>query len=159
VRLVPSQPKLSVSNDRLLTATGARMIVSEGGAYDGRAFRYTVPAGEKGVVYAIWLSRPAQARKLGADETTYERARGVRDGFGPDRRDGVASCSVPEPRIVQAQRAMLVQQISHTWRYSAGNPYEALSFVEALDTSEVMAGYGYADVAKAILDFSLKRLP
>ena len=54
---------------------------------------------------------------------------------------------------------MLVQQIAQTWRYSAGNPYEALSFVEALDTAEVMTGYGYPDVAKAILGFSLQRLP
>ena len=118
-----------------------------------------MPAGETGVVYAIWLSRPAHARKLVADEATYEKIRSVVQRFWADRLDAAATFSVPEPRIVQAQRAMLVQQIAQTWRYSAGNPYEALSFVEALDTAEVMTGYGYPDVAKAILGFSLQRLP
>jgi len=159
VRLVPSIPKLSAAVDRLLTATGARLIVSEGGAYDGNAFRFTVPAGQTGVVYALWLNRPASARKLVADETTYEKIRSVVQRFWAERLDAATTFSVPEPRIVQAQRAMLVQQVAQTWRYSAGNPYEALSFVEALDTAEVMTGYGYRDVAKAILGFSLQRLP
>jgi len=159
VRLVPSQPRLNAADDRLLTAAGARLIVSAGGAYDGRAFRFTVPAGETGAVYALWLNRPAHASKLVADEETYEKIRSVVQRFWADRLDAAATFSVPEPRIVQAQRAMLVQQVAQTWRYSAGNPYEALSFVEALDTAEVMTGYGYPDVAKAILGFSLQRLP
>ena len=46
-----------------------------------------------------------------------------------------------------------------TWRYSVGNSYEELSFAEALGTAEVMAEYGYDDVAKAILRFTLRRLP
>ena len=37
VRLVPSLPRLSATDDRLLTAAGARLIVSSGGAYDGHA--------------------------------------------------------------------------------------------------------------------------
>ena len=46
-----------------------------------------------------------------------------------------------------------------TWRYSVGNTYEELSFSEALDVAEVMGGYGYEDIAKAILRFTLRRLP
>ena len=46
-----------------------------------------------------------------------------------------------------------------TWRYSVGNTYEELSFAEALDVAEVMASYGYEDIAKAILRFTLRRLP
>ena len=46
-----------------------------------------------------------------------------------------------------------------TWRYSVGNPYEELSFAEALDAAGVMAEYGYGDIAKAILRFTLRRLP
>ena len=62
IRLIPSLPSLSAADDRLLSAAGTRLIVSSGGAYDGHAFRFTVPAGEKSVVYALWLNRPARAR-------------------------------------------------------------------------------------------------
>ena len=46
-----------------------------------------------------------------------------------------------------------------TWRYSVGNTYEELSYAEALDVAQVMAGYGYGDVARQILRFTLRRLP
>jgi hypothetical protein len=43
-------------------------------------------------------------------------------------------------------------------RYSVGNPYEELSFAEALDSAEVTAAYGYPSVAKSIIELSLNRL-
>ena len=46
-----------------------------------------------------------------------------------------------------------------TWRYSVGNVYEELSYAEALDVAQVMAGYGYRDVARQILRYTLRRLP
>src|SRR5262249_19823178 len=58
-----------------------------------------------------------------------------------------------------AERGLLVQEIGHAWRYSIGNPYEELSFAESLDVAEVMAGYGYGDIAENILRFALRRLP
>ena len=50
--------------------------LSAGGAYDGHAFRYTVPAGETSVVYALWLNRPARGAELDAGAATYDDARG-----------------------------------------------------------------------------------
>ena len=61
--------------------------------------------------------------------------------------------------MLDAELGVLVQQIALGWRYSAGNHYEELSFAEALDAAEVMAGYGYADVAKGILRVTLRALP
>jgi hypothetical protein len=46
-----------------------------------------------------------------------------------------------------------------SWRYSVGNPYEELSFAEALDTAQVMAEYGYPTSADGILRIALERLP
>ena len=56
-------------------------------------------------------------------------------------------------------RAMLIQQMGHTWRYSIGNPYEELSFAEGTANAEVMAEYGLGEVAEAIVGFSITRLP
>ena len=47
--------------------------------------------------------------------------------------------SVPERRVEDAEKALLVQDLVLGWRYSIGNQYEEFSFAEALDTAEVMA--------------------
>jgi hypothetical protein len=66
---------------------------------------------------------------------------------------------VPEERVMNAERAILVQQLVQSWRYSVGNPYEELSFAEALDTAQVMAEYGYPTTADGILRIAIDRLP
>ena len=60
---------------------------------------------------------------------------------------------------MNAERALLIQQLVQSWRYSVGNPYEELSFAEALDTAQVMADYGYPTTADGILRVALDRLP
>jgi hypothetical protein len=70
-----------------------------------------------------------------------------------------AQIVVPEERVMNAERAILVQQLVQSWRYSVGNPYEELSFAEALDTAQVMAEYGYPTTADGILRIALDRLP
>jgi hypothetical protein len=66
---------------------------------------------------------------------------------------------VPEARVVDAERALLVEELEMTWRYSVGNAYEELSFAEALDVAQVMAEYGRGDVARQILRYTLRQLP
>ena len=57
-----------------------------------------------------------------------------------------------------AALGILGQEITFGWRYSVGNPYEELSFAEALDSAEVTAAYGYPSIAKQILEVALTRL-
>lgn len=66
---------------------------------------------------------------------------------------------VPEQPVMDAERALVIQELELTWRYSVGNSYEELSYAEALDVAQVMAAYGYGDVARQILRFTLRRLP
>ena len=40
---------------------------------------------------------------------------------------------------MDAQRALLVQNLGLTWRYSIGNPYEQFSFPEGVDVAQVSA--------------------
>jgi len=61
--------------------------------------------------------------------------------------------------VMNAERAILVQELAMTWRYSVGNAYEELSFAEALDVAEVMARYGFDEVARQILRYTLQQLP
>ena len=65
--------------------------------------------------------------------------------------------SVPERRVDDAVRALRIQDLELTWRYSIGNPYEEFSFPESVDVAEVLAEQGFAAVARAILQTSLTR--
>ena len=64
---------------------------------------------------------------------------------------------VPEPRVLDAARALLVQDLLLTWRYSIGNAYEEFSFPEGVDVAQVLGEQGFEDVARAILRTSLTR--
>ena len=159
VRLAPSLHGLSPVGDRLVAGGKTRLLYSEGGAFDGSAVLYPVAAGAVADVYAGWLTPAAPTTRLEADERTYETARSTVVRFWSSRLAGRAQYVVPEPRVLDAELGVLVQQIALGWRYSAGNHYEELSFAEALDAAEVMAGYGYGDVAKGILRVTLRALP
>ena len=67
--------------------------------------------------------------------------------------------SVPEARVENAARALLVQDLVLTWRYSIGNPYEEFSFPESVDGAQVLAEYGFAPVARSMLRTSFTRRP
>jgi hypothetical protein len=61
--------------------------------------------------------------------------------------------------VTNAERALLVQNLSLTWRYSTGNAYDEFSFPEGINNAEILAAYGHDDVARAILRTSLTRRP
>ena len=65
--------------------------------------------------------------------------------------------TVPEERVNDATRNLLIQNLTLTYRYSIGNPYEQFSFPEGVDVAQVMAEWGQADVARSILRTSLTR--
>jgi hypothetical protein len=64
---------------------------------------------------------------------------------------------VPERRIEDADRALLVQSLVQTWRYSVGNPYGEFSFPESVDVAQVLGESGFPDVGRAILRTSFTR--
>jgi hypothetical protein len=65
--------------------------------------------------------------------------------------------SVPESRVENAWKALLVQELELTWRYSIGNAYQEFSFPESVDVAEVMTELGFPQVAASILRTSLTR--
>jgi len=54
-------------------------------------------------------------------------------------------------------RALLVQNLELTWRYSIGNAYGEFSFPESVDGAQVLAAYGFAAVARSMLRTSFTR--
>jgi hypothetical protein len=143
---------------RFVTSPGsAARLVSDGqGAVSDGGVHYRVHG--TGVIHVAWVHRPGRGDVV-LDATSYDAARRAVVRFWEGELARGASLDVPERRVLDAERSLLVQQRVLTWRYSVGNPYEELSFAEALDTARVMAAYGRTDVAEAILRFALRRLP
>ena len=118
-----------------------------------------VARGETTDLYAGWVHQLPLLQPVHVNDRTYARARdGVVAYWNRRLADG-AQIVVPEDRVMNAERALLIQQLVQSWRYSVGNPYEELSFAEALDTAQVMAEYGYPTTADGILRIALDRLP
>ena len=118
-----------------------------------------VARGETTDVYAGWVHQLPLLQPVHVNERTYERARAGVVAYWTDRLADGAQIVVPEARVMNAERSIVVQQLVQSWRYSVGNPYEEMSFAEALDTSQVMAEYGYPTTADGILRIALDRLP
>jgi hypothetical protein len=93
------------------------------------------------------------------DPNDYEVARSEVSSFWQRSLAEIPSYDVPERRVVAAERALLIEELEMTWRYSVGNAYEELSFAEALDVAQVMAEFGSGDVARQILRYTLRQLP
>jgi hypothetical protein len=158
VRLVPWKRLTHSKPDRFAADGQTRLIASEGAEFVDGVVRYRVPAGEKQTIYVQWLNAPSDAPYLHATAASYDNARAAVVGFWQKRLDTGATFDVPEPAVHAAALGILTQLVSFGWRYSIGNPYEELSYAESLDAAEVAAEYGFPDVSKQIIEFSLDRM-
>jgi hypothetical protein len=143
---------------RFVPSTGSRARLATDGngttAAGGAVYRVHGTA----VIDVAWVHTPGRGTVV-VDGQAYAKARRATVSFWDEQLARGATFAVPDRRVLDAERSQLVQQRILTWRYSVGNPYEELSFAEALDAARVMAAYGHDDVAQAILRFALRRLP
>ena len=136
-----------------------RLIVGEGAEFVARRRAVSRRTGRRG----DRLRRLAQRAVRGGRRSTpmlptYDATRTTVVGYWTTRLTSGMQIDVPEPAVRNAALGILGQVLAFGWRYSVGNPYEELSFAEALDAAEVAAEYGFPNVAKAILQVSLQRL-
>lgn len=129
----------------------ARLSVAGGGELTLRA-----PAGATRTLHAVWERGPG-LRTLA--DAAYSAARRTTAAYWRKRLGEGATVEVPEEIVMDAQRAVLVQNLVLTWRYSIGNAYEEFSFPEGVDAAQVAAEWGHRAVSRAILRRSLTRKP
>ncbi len=118
---------------------------------------FAVPPGG---VRTVYLARPVSGgtpKLIGRN--LWQAARASVVSYWRARLAEGASLVVPERQVMNAQRALLIQNLGLTWRYSLGNPYQQFSFPEGVDVAQVMAARGFQDVARSILLTSLTRSP
>jgi pimeloyl-ACP methyl ester carboxylesterase len=123
----------------------------------GRTLSYRVARGTERTLYVGWLNHPRRSRAFPVDEARYESARSSVVAYWNRRLAEGAQITVPEERVNDAVRNLLIQNLTLTWRYSIGNPYEQFSFPEGVDVAQVMAEFGYPAVSRSILRTSLTR--
>ena len=104
-----------------------------------------------------WIAWPGRGRPRLLAAAAYDEARAAVAAYWERRLGEAALIEVPEPRVQNAERALLVQNLALTWRYSIGNAYEEFSFPESVNNAEVAAEYGLDPVARSILRTSLTR--
>jgi hypothetical protein len=92
-----------------------------------RSLSYAVPRGGARTVYVGWLNYARPSRPLPFDEAAYEAARQSLVEYWERRLAEGATYAVPEKRVNDAQRNLLIQNLGLTWRYSIGNPSPARS--------------------------------
>ena len=159
VRFVLSPGAFHREGDQLLDRGSTRIAWSGDADVDGHVVSFDVPAGTDQDIYVGIPSHKNDGRPLVVSQRTYDIARADVTNVWDSRVDEGTVFDVPDPQVLDAERALLVQELLLTWRYSAGNSYEELSFAEAADVARVMAAYGRPDVAETILRFALRRLP
>ena len=107
--------------------------------------------------YAAWVVQPGRVEPFALDAARYGAARASVAAYWRARLAEGATFEVPETRVMDAERALLVQNLELSWRYSIGNPYEEFSFPESIDGEQVMTELGFAQVGRSILRVSLTR--
>jgi hypothetical protein len=112
----------------------------------------------RGPAYAAWFHGRSDVLRA-VTPAVYAAARSSVVSYWRDRLAAGAQIEVPEAYVQHALRAVLVQNLELTWRYSAGNPYQEFSFPESVDGAEVLAEYGFPTVARSMLRTSFTRAP
>ncbi|MFO7571828.1 MAG: hypothetical protein R6W48_04410 [Gaiellaceae bacterium] len=159
IRLTPSVTGLAREQTRLRRNGRTYVVLGEGGSFTGTAATYRVTSGTTRTVYVAWLHTPGRLADLALDEARVEGAREELRAYWERKLAGGASITVPEQRVNDAVRNLLIQNIGLTWRYSIGNRYEQLSTPEGMDVARVLAAYGHLPVTRAILRTSLRKTP
>ena len=132
----------------------ARLLFSRGGKLERSSLVYSTRGKRPRTVYVAWLDRPVRPRPPGPRRATYRQARRSLIAYWSRRLSAGATFVVPEKRVLDAERNVLMQNMLMSWRYSLGNSYERFSW-ELVDVAEVMGDYGFPRIERAILGASL----
>jgi len=115
-----------------------------------------VPRGATRTLHVRW-SPPGQPTEV--DTASYATARASVGAYWRERLAEGVQLELPEARVENAARALLVQALVHASRYSYGNPYEQFSFPETVDMARVVAEYGFHDLSREMLRAALPARP
>jgi hypothetical protein len=133
----------------------ARLLFSRGGKLGPSSLVYSTRGRKPRTVFVAWLDRPVRPRPPAPGRAAYKQAKRSLVAYWDRRLSAAATFVVPEKRVLDAERNLLIQNMLMSWRYSLGNSYERFSW-ELVDVAEVMGDYGFHGIERAILGASLR---
>jgi hypothetical protein len=151
VRFTPSVRRLQLAGRSLVRGGDTYLYLGAGGEYSGSAVTYVAPARRRATVYIGWFVNPHPSKPFALDAASYRTARRRVVDFWTGVLRGAATFQVPERRVDDAERSLLIQNAVLAWRYGGGNTYQELSSPEVGDVAQVMGEYGLPAVDEAIL--------
>ncbi len=153
IALTPTVAGLRRAGDRLVRGGRTYLAFDGDASWNGHSLTF-----RGGNVYAAWLGHPAVTAPQ-VDAEAYATARASVGAYWRGRLSEGAQLEVPETRVMDAERALIVQNLGLSWRYSIGNPYEEFSFPESLDEAQVLAELGFFPESRTTLQVSFTRKP
>ncbi|MCA1705182.1 MAG: hypothetical protein LC808_18760, partial [Actinobacteria bacterium] len=148
---------LEVSGNRLISAKPqpdtTYLFFSPGAKYPAATKKLVSPAlqyavdlsgGKPTTVYLVRLNQVGLAGRIVADAESYEKARASVIRYWDDRLGRGAKFDVPEPEVMKAQRALLVQNLNMGKWYSIGNFYQT-SYTEQYNALKTLGEFGFPD--------------
>jgi hypothetical protein len=153
IALTPTVAGLRRAGDRLVRGGRTYLAFDGDASWNGHSLTF-----RGGNVYAAWFDHPADTAPQ-VDAEAYATARASVGAYWRGRLSEGAQLEVPETRVMDAERALIVQNLGLSWRYSIGNPYEEFSFPESLDEAQVLAELGFFPESRTTLQVSFTRKP
>jgi hypothetical protein len=159
IRIDVSDAAPAVSDGTVRSAGRTVLAFSAGGALDGDGgLRYRLDLTESPAA-AVYLVRPIDptSGRLAASAATFTTARAASIASWKQRLDEGAQIEVPERRVMDAIRNLLIQNLQLAWRYSVGNAYEGFYQPESSAAVIGLAEYGFLDDARQALQALLPK--
>jgi len=145
---------LTQSGNRLVNGDSTYLYTSAGGTFSGRDLVYDVNLAD-GAAHSVYIVRlnnaAANAPDITVDAAGHDAARQLTKDYWNRRLGNGATFSVPEPLVMDAQRALLIQNLLMTWRYSLGNQYEAFYQDSSSAAAGTLGAFGFPEEYKASL--------
>jgi hypothetical protein len=142
-------------DNRLVDETGRTyMYFSPGASFSNSDLVYNLNLENEGKhsVYIVRLVTPAQnVPQIHADKEGQKRARAESEAYWEKRLSEGNLFQVPEAKVMDAQRNLLIQDLLLTWRYSIGNAYQAFYQPESSSTMGTLGRFGFTNVYKQAL--------
>jgi hypothetical protein len=150
-------PEARSSRIRFVGSRAARLFHDGADRARAGALEFDVPRGTTRTVHVAWLNYRAASRTIPLDAEAFDRVRTSVERYWAKRLSDGSEIVVPDERVMDALRNLLIQNLNHLWRYSIGNQYEEFSFTESVATSQVMGELGFHAAAERIMRTSLTR--
>ena len=147
-----------VEGNRIVSDGSSVLVFQPGAVFEPPFLTYTFPDGSReATVFLVRLNQPAACKTFIPDARRFAAERDAVCRFWDEHLARGAAFEVPEKRVMDATRNLLIQNLFMTWRYSIGNAYESWYPQESGDALKMLGEYGFLDEYRENLQVLLPR--